>query len=83
MDESEAGRIVSEVTIQYSVRELLARIEERQVRQDEKVGQALAQLADRVSSHDARWNRLIGAAIAVSTISGAAAGWIANLIAAR
>lgn len=88
MDDDELGRLVGEVSIRYSVRELLARIEERQVRTDEKISQLataaeVESLRTMVDRQEARWNRVIGAAIAVSALVGGAAGWISQLLATR
>lgn len=88
MDDADLGRAIGEVTISYSVRELLSRIEERQVRTDEKIGQLASsqeveRLADVVARHEARWNRVIGASIAVGALAGGAAGWITQVIGAH
>jgi tellurite resistance protein len=83
--DAEIGRVVGEVTISYSVRELLSRIEERQIRTDEKItklatAEEVADLRRDVDRHEARWNRVLGAAVAVSVTAGGAAGWISALI---
>jgi hypothetical protein len=88
MDEAAIGKVVGEVTITYSVRELLSRIEERQVRADERMGNLATRtevedLAAKVALHEARWNRLLGAAIAVGALAGGATGWLAQIISAR
>ena len=83
--DAELGRMVSEVTINYTVRELLGRIEERQVRTDERV-QQLASRADVealsviVQRHEHRWQRMIGAACALGAVSGGVAGWIVQAL---
>jgi hypothetical protein len=87
MDEAEVGRLVGDVTISYSVRELLSRIEERQVRTDTKIEQLASlheveELARMVSRHEARWNRMIGAALAVGALAGGASGWLTQVLAA-
>lgn len=84
-DATELGRVVGEVTISYSVRELLSRIEERQIRTDEKItglasADELKRLAAIVAHHEARWNRVLGAAVAVAAMSGGAAGWVTALV---
>jgi tellurite resistance protein len=84
-DDAEIGRVVGEVTISYSVRELLSRIEERQIRTDEKItklatAEEVADLRRDVDRHEARWNRVLGAAIAVAAMTGGAAGWVTALI---
>jgi len=84
-DDAEAGRLLNEVVISFTVRELLTRIEERQVRTDTKI-EALAsrheveQLAQMVSRHEARWNRMIGAALAVGALAGGASGWLTQVM---
>jgi hypothetical protein len=85
-DDAELGRVVGEVTISYSVRELLARIEERQIRTDERLSKlATADEVDKlrvqVAAHEARWNRVLGAAIAAAVCSGGAAGWLTTILA--
>jgi hypothetical protein len=84
-DDAEVGRMVGEVAISYTVKELLARIEDRQIRLDERIGQlaTTAEVSDLraiVDRHEARWNRVLGAAIAVATLSGGAAGWTTTLL---
>ena len=64
---------------------LLGRIEERQVRTDERV-QQLASRADVealsviVQRHEHRWQRMIGAACALGAVSGGVAGWIVQAL---
>jgi hypothetical protein len=77
--------MVGEVAISYTVKELLARIEDRQIRMDVMVGQLVTQdqftaLERIVNMHEARWNRVLGAAIAVAAMTGGAAGWITTLL---
>lgn len=86
--DDELGRLVNEVSITYSVRELLARIEERQIRTDEKIAtlasaDEVEKLREVVSRHEARWNRVLGAALGVAAVTGGAAGWLSNMIASR
>lgn len=85
VDEAEVGRVVSDVTIQYSIRELLARTDDRLIRLDEKMGRLaeraeVEKLAEQVSRHEARWNRMIGASVALGALAGGAAGWITQVI---
>lgn len=84
-DPTEIGNLVSEVAITYTVRELLARIEDRQIRAEERVAllatrQEVEDLARVVAEHEARWNRLLGAAFAIGALAGGAAGWLAQVI---
>ena len=86
MDEAEVGRLVGDLSISYSVRELLSRIEERQVRTDSKIEQLASrteveELARLVSRHEARWNRMIGAALAVGALAGGASGLLTQVLA--
>jgi hypothetical protein len=87
-DHAETGRLVSEVAIQYTVRELLARIEDRQIRNDERMSNLATKaeveaIATKVAHHEARWNRLIGAALAISALFGGVAGYVASIISAH
>jgi hypothetical protein len=84
--DAQLGRMVGDLTISYSVRELLSRIEERQIRTDENLAKlATAAEVDKlrmqVAAHEARWNRVLGAAIAAAVCSGGAAGWLTTLLA--
>jgi hypothetical protein len=77
--------MVGEVAISYTVKELLARIEDRQIRLDERVGQLstkteVAELRSIVDKHEARWNRVLGAAVAVAALTGGVAGWTTTLL---
>jgi hypothetical protein len=84
-DDAELGKLVGEVAVSYSVKELLARIEERQIRQDEKMtllasAEEVAQLRRQVERHEARWNRVLGAAIGISLVAGGVGSAIFNLV---
>ena len=87
-DESEMGRVFADVTIQYSIRELLARTDDRLIRLDEKMSQLASRaevekLAEQVSRHEARWNRMIGASVALGALAGGAAGWVTQVLGAH
>lgn len=96
MDDAEAGRVLNEITVSYTVRELLSRIEERLVRMETrtekvalvsdleavyvKMSNETNALAKKVDELESARDKLVGFAFAVGALSGGAAGWIANLI---
>ncbi len=95
-DDAAVGRLVNDLTVSYTVRELLSRIEERLVRMEtraeavptradvdaiaEKSTAAVAALAEKVDSLESVRDRMIGAAFAVGALAGGGAGWLANLL---
>lgn len=96
MDDREAARVIGEVTISYTVRELLSRMEERLIRMEtraenyateesvkELVNQnreTLEVLGQRLDKLESVRDKAMGFAFAVGALSGGAAGWLANLI---
>lgn len=97
--DQEVGNIVNEITISYTVRELLLRIEERLVRMETRT-EAVATKADleaarvkmesrtealseKVDKLESVRDRMMGAAFAVGALAGAGGGWIANLLTAN
>ena len=99
MDEAEVGRIVGDVSVSYTVRELLSRIEERLVRMETrsesvatteqvkavevKLEHRLEALGQEVDALQSHRDRVLGFAIGLSLAAGGGAGWVANLLAAR
>lgn len=99
MDEAGVGRLVGDVTVSYTVRELLSRIEERLVRMEtraenvatqadvdaiaQKSTAAVAALAEKVDNLESVRDRMMGAAFAIGALAGGGAGWVANLLSAR
>lgn len=76
---------LGELTVTYTVRELLERIEERLVRmetraEDVATKAAVESLAQKVDQLESVRDRMIGAAFAVGALAGGGAGWIANLL---
>ncbi len=80
MDEADVGRLLGEVTVSYTVRELLSRIEERQVRQEAQAAAEFKALSEKVDKLESVRDRMIGAAFAVGALAGGGAGWVANLL---
>lgn len=88
MDEADVGKLIGDVTVSYTVRELLSRIEERLVRMETKnenvaTVAAVDSLAEKVDKLESVRDRMIGAAFAVGALAGGGAGWLANLLASR
>lgn len=99
MDEAEVGKLLGDVTVSYTVRELLSRIEERLVRMEtraedvatrasvealsQKVDTRVDALAQKVDSLESIRDRMMGAAFAVGALAGGGAGWVANLLSSR
>jgi chaperonin cofactor prefoldin len=99
MDDAEVGRLLGEVAVSYSVKELLSRIEDKVTRLDTKfenvattaqvtalevkVEQSIDTLEKKVDNLESVRDRMIGAAFAVGALAGGGAGWIANLLASR
>lgn len=83
MDEADLGRLLGEVTVTYTVRELLSRIEERQVRQEAQAAAEFKAIRDKVDQLESVRDRMVGAAFAVGALAGGGAGWVANLLTAR
>lgn len=95
-DDAAVGRLVNDLTVSYTVRELLSRIEERLVRMEtraenvatqadvdaiaDKSTRAVTALADKVDKLESVRDRMMGAAFAVGALAGGGAGWLANLL---
>jgi len=84
-DDAEIGRMVGDVVISYTVKELLARNDDKLTRLDEKLNHLataaeVEELRRIVDKHEARWNRVLGASLAVAALGGGTAGWITSLM---
>lgn len=85
MDDGEIGRAIGEVTISYTVRELLMRLEERLIRMETRTEQVatkqdLKALEEKVDQLESVRDKMMGAAIAVGAIAGGGAGWLAQVL---
>ena len=84
-DDAAVGRLVNDLTVSYTVRELLSRIEERLVRMETRAENVATQadvdaIADKVDKLESVRDRMMGAAFAIGALAGGGAGWVANLL---
>lgn len=85
VDDGEVGRTFGEITISYTVRELLGRIEERLIRMETRTEnvatkQDLEALSEKVDQLESVRDKMMGAAIAVGALAGGGAGWLAQVL---
>ena len=80
MDDTDLGKLVGEVTVTYTVKELLARIEARQIGAEAERKAQIEALSAKIDDLESSRDRIIGFAFAIGAISGGAAGWLANLL---
>jgi chaperonin cofactor prefoldin len=84
VDDGEIGRAVGDITISYTVRELLQRLEERLIRMETRTEQVatktdLKVLEDKVDALESYRDKILEAAIAVSALSGGGVAYLMHL----
>ena len=96
---AERVRVVEDVAVSYTVRELLGRIEERLIRLEERTNryataqdvedaaganrERLEALSVKIDKLESVRDKMMGAAFAVGALAGGGAGWVANLVLAN
>lgn len=83
------SEIPHDLVVSYTLKDILARIEENQHRQDERLAglkdtlatkAEVAELAAIVNRHELRWQRVFGAAMGLGALTGGATGWLVNVL---
>lgn len=79
VDEREAGRLLGDLEVRYTVRELLSRMEQRLIETNSRLDHMEASFDKRFREVESFKNKMAGAALMLGLLMGGGVGYMASL----